>query len=311
MRYGDHSSPFPACLRRGSLLNPQQSSSRLTVLVPCKDERLNIRPCIESFQELADEILIADSGSTDGTLEIVEEMGGCRVIEREYRTSGDFKNWAIPQATHEWVLLVDADERVTPEMTAEIRELLSSPQHDGYWIYRDNHYMGHRIYHNGWNRDKVLRLFRRDISRYVGPSDHGEVHVETNNVGKLKNRFLHFTYWDYDQLFRKFDRYTSLQAQQWYEAGKPPSYLKMLSNPILRFLKSYVLQRGFLDGAAGLQISMIAGFYSFTKQARLWALHHGLQQPDPEAEWSAPPAKLSAETESNAIESPTPPSRAA
>ncbi len=258
------------------------SRQKITVLVPCKNEQLNIRPCIESFRALADEILIADSGSTDKTLEIIQDIGGCRVIEREYGTSGDFKNWAIPQAAHEWVLLVDADERLTPEMVQEIREILQAPEQDGYWIHRINHFMGHRIRYSGWQNDRVLRLFKRDLSRYQGPSDHGEVHVSTGRVGKLQNSFLHYTYWSYDQFFRKFDRYTTVQAQQWYEQGKPYSYLKMLVNPFLRFLRSYVLQRGFLDGAAGLQVSLLAGFYSFTKQARLWQLHQGITQPDPE-----------------------------
>ena len=263
-------------------MNQVDSRHKLTVLVPCKDERLNIRPCIESFRDIADEILIADSGSTDGTLEIVQRLGGCRVIEREYRTSGDFKNWAIPQATHDWVLLVDADERVTAEMRREIQEVLQAPQHDGYWIHRDNHFMGHRIRYSGWQNDRVLRLFKRDLSRYEGPSDHGEVQVSTGRVGRLRSRFLHYTYWTYAQYFRKFERYTTVQAEQWHQQGKQGSFLKMLLNPILRFLRAYILQRGFLDGSAGLQLSLLAGFYSFTKQARLWQLRRGIPQPDPE-----------------------------
>lgn len=255
---------------------------KLTVLVPCKNERKNIRPCIESFRSIADEILIADSGSEDGTLEIVAEMGGCRVIEREYRTSGDFKNWAIPQATHEWILLVDADERVTPELADEIQNVLANPRHDGYWIFRDNHFMGHRVKHCGWNHDKVLRLFRRDLGRYEGPSDHGEVIISTGRVGRLKQPFLHYTVWSYDQLFHKFHRYTSLQAEQWYEQGKKPNLLRLTLNPPFRFFRDFVLQLGFLDGLVGFQISMIAAFYTFTKQARLWQLYYGLAQPDPE-----------------------------
>ena len=91
----------------------------LTVIVPCKNEQLNIRACIESFCPLADEILIADSGSTDATLEIVRQFENVRIIERDYRTSGDFKNWAIPQAANQWILIVDADERITPELADE------------------------------------------------------------------------------------------------------------------------------------------------------------------------------------------------
>ena len=98
---------------------------KLTVLVPCKNEQRNIGACIASFRDLADEILIADSGSTDETLAIVRAMGCCRIVEREYRTSGDFKNWAIPQASYPWVLLIDADERVTPALAREVQDLLA------------------------------------------------------------------------------------------------------------------------------------------------------------------------------------------
>ena len=95
----------------------------LSVIIPCKNERENIVACIASARQVADEVLVADSGSTDGTLEIARELG-CRIIEREYGTSGDFKNWAIPQAAHEWVFILDADERITPELADEIRETI-------------------------------------------------------------------------------------------------------------------------------------------------------------------------------------------
>src|SRR5262245_32408098 len=106
--------------------------AKLTVLIPCKDEIRHIRACIESARPIADELLVADSGSTDGTLEVARALG-CRVIEREYVNSADFKNWAIPQAQHEWVLVVDADERVTPQLANEIRSLFAFPPPcDGY-----------------------------------------------------------------------------------------------------------------------------------------------------------------------------------
>jgi len=256
---------------------------KLTCLIPCKNERMNIRPCIESFQSIADEILVADSGSTDGTLEIVRDIGGCRVIEREYIHSGDFKNWAIPQASHEWILLLDADERVTPQLAGEITRLLElGPPQDGYWLYRSNHFMGHHTWTCGWSNDCCLRFFHRDKGRYVGSNDHAEVAVSTGRVGSLENRLEHYTYWSYDQWFKKFDRYTKVQAQLWYEQGRRPSYTKLLLNPPFRFIRDYVFQLGFLEGKVGLQISMLAAFYSFMKQARLWELHHAKQQPDPE-----------------------------
>src|SRR5215212_1786598 len=115
-------------------------STKLTVIIPCKNERDNIAACVASAQQVADKVIVADSGSTDGTLEIARGLG-CRIIEREYGTSGDFKNWAIPQAVHEWVFILDADERITPELAAEIRHELADPRHGGFWVYRRNHFM--------------------------------------------------------------------------------------------------------------------------------------------------------------------------
>jgi len=258
---------------------------QLTVIIPCKNERRNIRPCIESARQVADEVLIADSGSTDGTLEIVDQIGGCRRIEREYVHSGDFKNWAIPQASCAWVLILDADERITPALAAEIRNLLAEPPAcDGYWVRRDNYFLGHRIYHSGWGRDLVLRLFRRDEGRYVGDTDHAEVAVHSGRTGQLQARLEHYTYWTYDQYFHKFHRYTTWQAGVWHRAGRRPSLFRLLSTGPLRFLRAYVLQLGFLDGVAGFQLSMLQGFYSFMKQARLWEKYYAVPQPDPEAE---------------------------
>ena len=252
----------------------------LTVIIPCKNERLNIVPCIESFWDLANEILIADSGSTDETMDLALCYDKVRLIERDYRTSGDFKNWAIPQATHEWVLLVDADERITPELADEIRMILNrGPEYDGYWISRDNYFMGHRMKWGDARTDRVLRLFRRDVSQYTGPSDHGEIEISTGKVGSLTEPMLHYSVWSYDQLNRKLDRYTTLQSLQWYEAGKDTNYLQLLFRPIFRFLREYILQLGILDGKVGLQQAWIAAFYTWSKQARLWERNNALPQP--------------------------------
>ena len=264
---------------------------KLTVIIPCKDERMNIRPCIESARTVADEVLVADSGSSDGTLEIVRSLGGCRIVEREYINSGNFKNWAIPQAGHPWVLILDSDERVTAALADEINRLLAgSPHCDGYHIYRANYFLGHRIRHSGWGRDKVLRLFRRDLGRYVGESDHAEVHLDSGKAGHLRARLEHFTYWTYDQYFRKFGRYTVQGANNYRAAGRRASFAQMLLAPPLRFLHCYIVRLGFLDGMAGLQLSALTGMSSFVKQIRLWELEHAVPQPDPETQRAAAPA---------------------
>jgi len=264
------------------------SAPKLTVLIPCKDERLNIRPCIESVRPVADEILVADSGSVDGTLDIVRRIGGCRVISREYVNSGDFKNWAIPQAKHPWILLVDADERVTHPLAEEIKHVLSSgPARDGYWIRRASYFMGHRIRFSGWQTDRVLRLFRRHLGRYNNSGDHAKVVIATGKVGRLNGRLLHYTYRSYDQYFRKFNRYTTQQAERWHREGRRTNLLELVAAGPLRFLRGYLLQLGFLDGMAGFQVCALTGFYSFMKRARLWELTHAIHQPDPEAEHAA------------------------
>lgn len=254
---------------------------KLSVLIPCKNEEENILPCLDSIRSIADEIVVADSGSTDRTLDIVRELGGCRVIEREYVDAGNFKNWAIPQMSHDWVLAVDADERVSPELAMEIKKVLNGPiNFDGFWIYRKNHFMGHALNHTSWGRDRVIRLFHRDIGRYREYTDHSEVQLDPSRVGQLDARLIHYTCWDYDAYLRKMLRYTDQQARVWYEEGREASFVRMLTTGPLRFLRCYVIQRGFLDGRAGFQVSALTGFYSFMKQARLWHLHHAKERSD-------------------------------
>jgi glycosyltransferase involved in cell wall biosynthesis len=268
-------------------------TAKLTVLIPCKNERRNIRPCIESVASVADELLIADSGSNDGTLEIVREIFDeldcdCRLIERDYVNSADFKNWAIPQSKHEWVLVVDADERVPESLAAEIRQVLDNPPGniDGYWIGRDNHYLGHRIRHCGWNTDDVLRLFRRDSGHYQTRWVHAEVEIEESRTERLKTAFLHYTTWNTDDYLFKMNRYAAWGALNFRDekGRKTAKFLPMITRAPLRFLQLYIMRLGFLDGIPGLQVCMFTAFYSFLKQAKLWEAAHAIQQPDPEDE---------------------------
>jgi glycosyltransferase involved in cell wall biosynthesis len=248
---------------------------KLTVLIPCKNEVHNIRACIESVRPVADEILVADSGSSDGTLEIVRELGGCRVIEREFINYADFKNWAIPHAQHEWVLVVDADERMTPELASEIRDLIAfEPNLDAYGMQRQNFFLGHPIRHCGWNRSYIHRLFRRDTCRYRYCRVHEEVDVPASRVGKLREKLLHYTAVDLDEFIAKQQRYATWSALDAYDAGKRASWLRLLTHAPLRFLQLYVLRGGWLDGRAGAVVCGITAWYTFLKDAKLWAMRN-------------------------------------
>jgi glycosyltransferase involved in cell wall biosynthesis len=260
----------------------------LTVLIPCKNEQRNIRHCIESAAELADEILIADSGSVDRTLQIVHEIAGCRVIEREYRNSADFKNWAIPQAACEWILLLDADERLTPALAQEIRDTLANPREgiDGYSIARLNHFLGHRIRRCGWGADRVIRLFRRDACRYAQRWVHAEIGLAHERVALLREPMLHYTTWTTDQYVEKLNRYAgwgALNARDESKRARAPGIVSLMFIAPLRFMQLYFLRLGFLDGIPGLQVCMFAAFYSFLKKAKIWESHCAIEQPDPES----------------------------
>jgi glycosyltransferase involved in cell wall biosynthesis len=257
-------------------------TQKLTSIIPCKNEEANIRLCIESVLDISDEIIVADSGSKDRTMEIAREYH-CRIIEREYVYSADFKNWAIPQAKNEWVLIVDADERVTSELAEEIKqELQGEPRYDGYIIFRRNFLFGHVVKRSGWGTDNVLRLFKRDFSRYKDMRVHSEIVVETGRVGKLKGKLEHFSYWNFGQIIKKHERYATWAAEDLRDKGVKSGFVHMTFLPMWRFFRQYVIQRGFLDGIPGLIVCTISMYYVFLKYAKLWAMQHGLEQPNPE-----------------------------
>jgi glycosyltransferase involved in cell wall biosynthesis len=277
-------------------------AQQLTVLIPAKNERRNLRPCVESVRAIADEVLVADSGSTDGTQDLARRLG-CRLIERELVDFSSFKNWAIPQARHSWVLIVDADERITPELANEIRQTLANPPTDidAYWIYRDTYFLGHKLRFGDCRNDRVLRLLRRDSCRYTSRRVHEELavlaHSQTagstsseqspGRTARLRGRMLHYTSWTYAHYLAKMNHYTGLAARDMHDRGRRAGFWGMILRPPLRFFQLYVLRGGFLDGLAGLQMAMLVAFAGFLKQARLWELDHALPQPDPEAEPSA------------------------
>lgn len=246
---------------------------KLTVLIPCKDERQNIAECIASARLVADEVLVADSGSIDGTLDIVRSNRGCRLIEREFIDYANFKNWAIPQAKHDWVLVLDADERVTPELASEIHMLLVlDPSCDAYRLARINLFLGQEIKHCGWNTATLTRLFRKSVCRYRPARVHEDVEVDSGRIGNLRSKLLHYTARDLESFVAKQVRYSHLAAADAFDHGRRPGYASTLLHAPLRFLQLFVLRAGFRDGFAGLVLCLLMAFYAFLKDANLWAL---------------------------------------
>jgi glycosyltransferase involved in cell wall biosynthesis len=241
---------------------------RLSVIVTTFNEEINIAECLESVM-WADEILLVDSYSTDRTLEIARRYP-IRVEQREYFGSAAQKNWSLDQVTSEWVLIIDADERVPDPLAEEIlRALGSEPPVNGFYIRRENVFIDEVIRHSGWSTDKVVRLFRRDKGRYPNRRVHADLEI-AGPVPILRNPFLHYTFRSFDQYFRKFLNYAEWGAAQAWRDGRKAGLIEIGCRPAWRFFRMYVVQLGFLDGLHGLVLCALQAFGVFLKYARLW-----------------------------------------
>jgi len=243
------------------------SSIPITVIIPCYNEAQNMRELLESVK-WADEIMVVDSFSTDDTVEIAREYTD-RVLQRKYINSAHQKNWAIPQATHKWILLVDADERVSSELRTEIEEILENePEEAAFWIGRKNYFMGKLVRYSGWQNDAVIRLFRRDVCQYEEKSVHAEI-ITTGKIGRLKHRLIHNTYKNIDHFLAKMNRYAQLSALDYVEKTPCVTLYHLCLKPAFRFFKHYILKLGFLDGKVGFIISTIMAWGVFLRYVNI------------------------------------------
>lgn len=246
---------------------------KLTAIIPTYNEESNIEAVIQSVL-FADEILIADSYSTDNTVAIAQKYP-VKILQRAYQNSASQKNWVIPQASNEWILLVDADERVTPELEQEIKTVLAShPEQSAFWIYRKNFFMGKHMKHSGLNTDKVIRLFKRDACKYQEKNVHSEI-ITHGKIGFLKEKFIHNTYISFDDYVYKKNRYAWWSAGDHYKKSTRIGIKRFFLKPIYRFFKHYFLQLGILDGVPGLVYAYVESFGVFTRYVKIWLMQRG------------------------------------
>ena len=239
----------------------------LSVLITALDEEQNLPECLASCA-FADEIVVVDSGSRDATREIAERAGAT-VLERVFDDHASQKNWGLERVNHRWVLVLDADERVTPELRSEIEELLrSDDRRAGYWIRRRNRFLGRVIRGCGWQHERVLRFFDRTRGRYAARRVHEEVELD-GPAGTLRHRLDHHTCRDLATWLAKTERYAVLGAEEARARGRIPRPGDLFVRPALRFLKQYVLQAGFRDGEEGRILCVVAAFGVFLKYAKL------------------------------------------
>ena len=243
----------------------------LSVILITKNEEENLKACLESVS-FANEIIIVDSQSTDQTISIAQSFGAKVEITPDWPGFGPQKNRALNLATQDWVLSIDADERVTPELKNEILEVvLSNPSQDCYAIPRLSWYCGRFMKHSRWYPDYVDRLFKRGTAKF---SDHlvHEKLLPNGDVGQLKSHFLHYSYKDFSQVLKKIDAYSTASALQAFHKGQKGCLAQALLHGFWAFFRTYVLRKGFLDGQYGLALAISNGATSYYKYVKLWQL---------------------------------------
>jgi glycosyltransferase involved in cell wall biosynthesis len=242
---------------------------KLTVTVITLNEAAHIEAALESVA-WADEIVVVDAGSSDATVDIARGRA-TRVEVRDWPGYGAQKNRAAELATHDWILSLDADERVTPGLAREIRAVLEHPQASGYRIPRVTYYLGRWLRSTDWYPDHQLRLYDRRSARWNLRQVHESVEMATH-PGRLEHELQHHAYRDVSHHLATIDRYTTLAADQWMAEGRRTNALAAVGHPPLAFLRNYVLRGGFRDGAAGLLVSVLNSYYVFLKLLKLWEL---------------------------------------
>ncbi len=234
-----------------------------TVITYNEAERLD--RCLQSLS-FCDEIVVVDSGSDDGTPDIARKYTD-RVEYREWTGFRDQRAYAISAAKGPWILWVDADEVVSDELAASIKALPDEPEEDGFLIRRDLYFMGRFLRHGGAFPDWNLRLFRKDKAVVGGTPTHDEVKAP-GKVGKLEGRLEHYSYRDLEDYFARFNRYTSLAAQERYKKGKKFRFHQNF-RPFYEFIVRYFVRGGFLDGYPGFVYAMNSSLYAWTKYTKL------------------------------------------
>ena len=225
-----------------------------------------LEPCLESVA-FADEIVVVDSGSTDATAEIAQRRGA-RIVQKEWLGFGRQKQFAVEQARHDWVLCLDADERVSPELAASIRAALAAPVAPVYRMPRRNRFLGRWLAHGEGYPDWSPRLFNRMNARWSDDLVHEKV-LFAVTPGTLQGDLLHDSYDDLSAYLERQNRYTTLAARQAYERGRSAGVAHLLLSPVVRFIKFYLLRLGFLDGLSGLLYISIGCINSYVKYAKL------------------------------------------
>lgn len=239
----------------------------ISVAIITKNEEKNIEDALKSIAD-ADEIVVVDAFSDDRTVELCKKYTD-KVFQHEWQGYSRQKQIAVDAAAGPWVLILDADERVTPELKKEIADTVASTASDGFYLPRKNYFLGKWIRHSGWWPDHTLRLFKKDKGRLEPREVHEKV-VLDGDAGYLTHPLTHYTYWSISDFIKRMEHYSSLSAKEIRKSAGRAGLFSLTIRPLATFLKMYVIRRGFLDGRRGLILAGLYAFYTFIKYAKTW-----------------------------------------
>ena len=249
------------------------SGNNLSVTIITKNEEDRVGDAIRSVQ-FSDEIIVLDSGSCDGTVALCRSLGA-RVVETDWPGYVSQKNRALEYVTHEWVLSIDADERVTPELAKDIQKTLAKEVSvDGFMVNRRQWYLGRWIRHCGWYPDRRVRLFRRSRSKWSGTDPHDYIEVNGTS-GVLTGDLIHYPYRDLSDHLDTINRYSTIFAREAYSQGRRTHWWDLIFRPPIFFVRRFILSRGFLDGLHGLLVCSMGAFYVLSRWMKLFELQRG------------------------------------
>ena len=250
----------------------------LSVILITRNEEANLDACLASLEGIAQQIVVVDTNSSDRTLEIAKNHGATIAQPSDWPGFGPQKNRALDLANGDWILSLDADERLTPALKSEILTAINHSAHvDCFSIPRLSWYCGRFIRHSGWSPDYVDRLFKRGTARFSEDLVHERL-IPNGSVAKLENPMLHYSFMNYSQVLEKLNRYSTASAEQAFAKGKTSSPLKAVLHGAWAFFRTYIMRAGFLDGAQGFALAISNGQGTYYRYIKLWQLNQDAGQ---------------------------------
>ncbi len=245
----------------------------LSVILITRNEEANLEDCLASLDGIAQQLVVVDANSSDRTVEIAQNYGATIAQPSDWPGFGPQKNRALDLATGDWILSLDADERLTPALKSEILTAIHHNAHiDCFAIPRLSWYCGRFIRHSGWSPDYVDRLFKRGTARFTEDLVHERL-IPSGAVAKLENPLLHYSFMNYSQVLQKLDRYSTASAEQAFAKGKTATPLKAVLHGAWAFIRTYIVRDGFLDGPQGFTLAMSNAQGTYYRYIKLWHLH--------------------------------------